>query len=855
LDEPIGLAVPLVALVIVLLAPQMPDMFAGIEGWVRPFFFAFSVTLLGFSAWYWTRAALDARYEVSDAERHKDLKSLRHQKEPDTQRRRCSPAEKWSLEWAPRMALLFSGMIITLAPLWIASSSEGHWHDVPWRAVIPGFCFIIGLFLFIHYRHSLNCYSHREPPEWMWRWRPTAVIAAAPFGWRVAVGLLILSGLSAWILATHHAWFGYIFSNWPSSWPAGPDKVFYTPTAAFFALGLVIPLLVIALALLRSVASLLLPMVLTLLPALIVSLLLNVAGRLPLRPVRQLEDWLWRLWERTRPHLHADQQRSPKPVDDALFARISSVLGLLLLVIIFLSPLTGEAENRYQVRTVCSENTDCPEKIKLNEPFDACETIDDGTESGDGGRPTGNGLRRPCIDEAVKDWYRAKVAGHPKNRKIPMIIVAAEGGGSRAAVWMLSAMKLLDAETKGDFGRYLFAISGVSGGSLGAVTYLQALRQYSRPEGGLNWDAGEVCKGLQALAEGDLLTASIATFFLNDPLGHLFGGLWNVDDRGIVLEKTFERYWQSEDGLKIPPKQAKEGFVALRANNPGLPHLLLNGTDKDTGRRVITSTIRFHPGDDLFAASDDLLAILKNDVFASTAVTNSARFPYISPPGRFKDRQVLDGGYFENYGVRTATELSRKIKEISDKAENDNDLKHKLEPIVIVISNDANAPRSLEDKKMVKEEAPITCPPSKVRAEIEGMIENAPAGTPEALEKRGSGIAGNALVPLLGLYATRGAHSQDALHILRRNHCSADGLSDRMIHIALPKPDPKEGEAAPLNWVLNKDAATFLLDEAPDIPFNQEQAQKLDDILEAVLNLPGGSEPGARQSAQAQQEQ
>jgi hypothetical protein len=220
-------------------------------------------------------------------------------------------------------------------------------------------------------------------------------------------------------------------------------------------------------------------------------------------------------------------------------------------------------------------------------------------------------LCRPSVEEAVVAWRQTRLAaGYPGGDPMPLVIVAAEGGASRAAAWLLSAMRLLDLETTGGFGRHLFAISGVSGGSLGAATYLQALRSYELPEGGLDWKHSRVKEGLRALAEGDLLAASIATYFLNDTLGRLLGPLWGaVDDRAVALERAFERHWAWEAALAIPEAQARAGVVSLRTGgSANLPHLLLNGTDASTGRRLITSTIRFDPGEDLFAASDDLLA-------------------------------------------------------------------------------------------------------------------------------------------------------------------------------------------------------------------------------------------------------
>jgi hypothetical protein len=91
----------------------------------------------------------------------------------------------------------------------------------------------------------------------------------------------------------------------------------------------------------------------------------------------------------------------------------------------------------------------------------------------------------------------------------------------------------------------------------------------------------------------------------------------------------------------------------------------------------------------------DLLADqpVLNDVRLSTAALNSARFPLISPAGtiRNKDQRIIDrivdGGYFENYGVLSAKELALAIHAYDPN----------LFPLVVVISNDPDDLLSPDD--------------------------------------------------------------------------------------------------------------------------------------------------------------
>jgi hypothetical protein len=73
-----------------------------------------------------------------------------------------------------------------------------------------------------------------------------------------------------------------------------------------------------------------------------------------------------------------------------------------------------------------------------------------------------------------------------------------------------------------------------------------------------------------------------------------------------------------------------------------------------------------------------------DDVRLSTAAHNSARFPFISPPGSIRNHdqmiidRIVDGGYFENYGALGAKELALAVHAVEPQ----------LKPLVIVMSND-----------------------------------------------------------------------------------------------------------------------------------------------------------------------
>jgi hypothetical protein len=772
IEEPVGVAVPLITMLIILNAGQMSDMFAGVaEGEASILAFGLSNAFLGFSSWYWTRAALQesecyyARSKIFHpwyAPRpvnNGDLPKLK--KFLDLHQQRLMGWGDWSRKWAPRLAILISG-IIALTPAWVSlGSSSLKLSAVSLVCLFLVFCFSI-------WRRNHMLAKLCPTPGWMWRFRPTATLAAAPFGWAFAILMLILSAIGTITLALRPEWV---------------EAVFSTPSAAMLSLGLVIGPLVMALAFLRSFFSFVLLSIFTAVE-----------------------------WTTVRRRGGGPVKASPIHVK-----AVSRSLGLATFIGILFFSLTGESDKLYTIRR--------PESSLSCNPADPdC-------------LPAGIVLTRPDIQTAVADWVEARRADHPRGTAMPMIVVAAEGGASRASAWLLSAMQLLDRQTNGRFGHYLFAISGVSGGSHGAVTYLQALRHYPRGDGGVAWDHACVQKALNDLAGGDMLAGSVATYFLNDTLGRLAGPNWPAIDRGIALERSFERHWS--EGLCIDLAEVRKGFLELRGRDGALPHLFLNGTDAKLGRRLITSTVQFdefEPDKSLFTASDDFLRILSHDVPAATAVMNSARFPFISPAGRFRFandnvRQVVDGGYFENYGARTAADLSRRISEIGRS--------HGVEltPIVVVVSNDVDGLRDGDPRAVsgvsehgriynplyLLKEVTITCEKTKLLNPIIQELRN----------NNGKAPLSEFLAPLAGLLNTRSGHGAIALNDLKSPLCKS-GEPPRLIHIALPEPDKDRDEAAPMNWVLNANTRHFLLDVAPEITFNQTQARHLDDALDYI---------------------
>jgi hypothetical protein len=299
--------------------------------------------------------------------------------------------------------------------------------------------------------------------------------------------------------------------------------------------------------------------------------------------------------------------------------------------------------------------------------------------------PEAPALSRSLPGAHYTSWRQA----HPTFTRIgsgePVILAAAAGGGIRAAYW--TATNLAELETVPGFSRSLFAISGVSGGSVGAATYT-ALKESLGPDQAKKLPA----KIREALAQ-DFLSPVVAGFLFPDLAQRFLPFPIRAADRQRFLELSWEQAIGSV--IETDENPFSQAFTALYAGDDGdaLPSLLLNTTLVDSGRRAIVSNLDLHD----FTDTVDLLApdLSTRDILLSAAAGASARFTYVSPAGTFfwsqqvpggeseeRTMRVVDGGYFENSGAATAMDLLGTLRK-----------SHKnLYPILILIRNDPQAP-------------------------------------------------------------------------------------------------------------------------------------------------------------------
>jgi hypothetical protein len=251
------------------------------------------------------------------------------------------------------------------------------------------------------------------------------------------------------------------------------------------------------------------------------------------------------------------------------------------------------------------------------------------------------------------------------------VILALAGGASRAAFLSATVVgDILDITRRAssgyrDFGQQIFAISGVSGGSVGAAMVRAALEDAGpgasappcKSSDGLwfatsdtgSWnrfwgqsDPPLTWKGcLQSLTSGDFLSPAVLGLAFRDPWGGLIGlakgkvPFVDAEDRAALLERALEVRYATVLAPKTPLWSRIAAMISHdastaerrlerpfgRANGAfWTPILLLNATSVDTGRRVIASELEVLYGADkkrLFPEAYDIFEALsrtfKND--------------------------------------------------------------------------------------------------------------------------------------------------------------------------------------------------------------------------------------------------
>jgi hypothetical protein len=423
-------------------------------------------------------------------------------------------------------------------------------------------------------------------------------------------------------------------------------------------------------------------------------------------------------------------------------------------------------------------------------------------------------VERADVLGAFQNWYDLVEKNYGVGTMHPLYIVATEGGGIRAAYWTAIVLGALQ-DSNPNFASHLFAISGVSGGSLGAVVFDALLAE---PAQGSFKESAHKILGQDFLspALGAMLYPDLLQRFTPFPIAYF--------DRGRSLEMGWEKAWRDTMGND----RFAGSFVDLW--KPGvrdwMPSLFLNGTSVEKGNRIITSNLRLT---NIFLDADDAADKLSDHKMGatqaachiplSTAAHMSARFTFVSPAGRFPDgSHIVDGGYFENSAATTAYEIVTRLKDWCAFKEIGN-----VDVKVIMISNNPRKPSIAPAKPAPEPPGPKRTKPTVVSGQFISEL-TAP------------------LYTLLNTRDARGTYAQKA--IVREQRRFKAGVVKSPVETESSQPLTKDivyfklrdtQVPLPLGWMLSAAAAKTIREQ---INQDNEVVQNQSAMNEVLKSLP-----------------
>ena len=279
-----------------------------------------------------------------------------------------------------------------------------------------------------------------------------------------------------------------------------------------------------------------------------------------------------------------------------------------------------------------------------------------------------------------------------------LVVVASAGGGIWAAGWTTLALEKLIGQRK-QLAREIRLLSTVSGGSVGAAYFVQGLLndEKYRSNGEVSL---ETLHEIRVKATSSSLEAAAYGVAFRDFPRLVTGGIYHPTlDRGYLLEREWARIAAGTiQGEEIKKGAEKGGecwaglkfcsFLHLAAPiRSGLvPAVIFNATVMELGRKVMITPLEFEPSTQGRERGQTLAEFLFADPATGTlsaqanmpfwtAARLSATFSFVSPAVRthvinsngpdspLSRQHLVDGGYYENYGVASALDWLQPVLE------------------------------------------------------------------------------------------------------------------------------------------------------------------------------------------------
>ncbi|MFC7267534.1 hypothetical protein ACFQRL_01030 [Microbacterium fluvii] len=343
-----------------------------------------------------------------------------------------------------------------------------------------------------------------------------------------------------------------------------------------------------------------------------------------------------------------------------------------------------------------------------------------------------------ALEERFTQWQESAqtctvTSGATQTEITPLVLVAAAGGGGRAAYWTVASLDAFRAVTGGQvdgewttgaragcLSNALFAASGISGGSVGLVMDQVSESPLEQTDDLISPDP--LARVVTGLLAGDLVA------------GYTGVRVPTIDERWTDRAGLLETGWENATVTGTVESPLASAYTRTPDDDEGAQHpfLLINSADAVSGCRVTvvqldvdapatapgagqlaeTDCGRQDTGAAYTVAFDDMWPGCSERLNWSTVALLSARFPYVTPGGRMpvpddagcdegRTAQLVDGGYSEDTGLASLADL---LPELSDLiVEHNAGPGPDVVPYVLFLKNDLGFELSPEVKQAAAE--------------------------------------------------------------------------------------------------------------------------------------------------------
>jgi len=250
------------------------------------------------------------------------------------------------------------------------------------------------------------------------------------------------------------------------------------------------------------------------------------------------------------------------------------------------------------------------------------------------------------------------------NYKPKLVLLSVSGGGQRASYWTMQALQSLEEVTNGHFFKHTVAISGASGGLIGAA-YFRELKWLSSTNETIQVTDKKYLNNIGKEALNPIIFSLLTNDVFFRYQSFAYNGFTYPKDRGYAFEQKLN---QNLGGILNKPLKAYKKAEL----NAEVPMLFLSPTSVNDGRKVyVTPNSTTYMSQNYLSdtiglgnsgrRSIDFLRMFEahgaEELSFLTALRMSASFPYITPNIVLPSdppMEIMDAGLADNFGVSDA---------------------------------------------------------------------------------------------------------------------------------------------------------------------------------------------------------